>query len=293
MNKCRIYRGSWTALICGVLVLSFLPRSAVATEETFPTLQVGSHVYTNVTVTTKAKNYIFIHHSTGMENIRLADLPEEIRSELGYIPELSKKEKAAAWAKGKMADLHLGEVNPEELRDPKKWQEQSAIVLEKARSLDHKMCGAILGGLLLIYFFFCYCCAQICQKAGAQSAVLVWFPVAKVVALLRAARMSTSWFFVYVFMLAAPSLGPIIPPDWFLGYLVLGCLISVLAIIGAIVWCFKIASARGKSPLVGFCLLLPVISFFAFLYLAFSDAPKPPPVKEDRRTEHLMTLETA
>src|SRR5215813_4250509 len=144
-DKCRTYRGSWTILICGVLLLSFLPRAAAATEETYPTLQVGSHVYTNVTVTTKAKNYIFIYHSTGMANIRLADLPDEVRAELGYVPELSKKDKAANWAKGKMADLHLGEVNPEQLRDPKKLEEQTAIVLEKVRSLDHKMCGAILG----------------------------------------------------------------------------------------------------------------------------------------------------
>jgi len=291
MNEHTMYRGNRTVL--AVLLVSFLIRSAFAVEETFPTLQVGTHVYTNVTITTKAKNYIFIHHSTGMENIKVGDLPEEMRTELGYIPEVPKTQKAANWAKGKMADLHLGVVNPEELRDPKKWQEQSAIVLDKARSLDHKLCGAILGGVLLIYFFFCYCCAQICQKAGAQSAVLIWFPVVKVVALLRAARMSASWFFVYVFMLAAPSLGFIMPPAWFLGYLVLGCILSVLAIFGSIIWCFKIARARGKSPLVGFCLLLPVINFFTFLYLTFSGGPKAPPAKEDRRTEHLMTLETA
>jgi hypothetical protein len=92
-----------------------------------------------------------------------------------------------------------------------------------------------------------------------------------------------------------------------------------------VIWCLKIARARGKSPLVGVCLLLSpisplllaafrqilptvgilpmfglcllfvVISIFAFLYLAFSDRiPEPSaPKEEDKRTEHLMTLETA
>jgi hypothetical protein len=270
MNKCRIYRGSWTILICGVLVLSFLPRSAVATEETFPTLQVGSRVYTNVTVTTKAKNYIFIHHSTGMENIRLADLPEELRNELGYIPELSRKEKAAAWAKDRLADLKLTDIN---LRDANaahlvqlKLQEQSAIVFEKVRALDRKLCGAIMGGILLIHLLFSYCCLLICQKAKQEPGMLIWVPVLQAFPLLRAARMSPVWFF--------------------------GSILILPAIIGSVMWCFKIARARGKSSVVGFFLLLPGISLLAFFYLAFADKVPVPAVKEDRRGSELMTLET-
>jgi hypothetical protein len=324
MNKRTIYRPYWTLVFSAVLLLSFLQGSALATEETFTTLEVGSHVYTNVTVTTKAKNYIFIQHSTGMQNIRVSDLPEEIRTQLGYVPEVQKGQKAANWAKEKIADLHIGNVKAEELRDPKKLQEQSAIVVEKVRSLDNKLCGAFLGGALLIYFFFCYCCAQICQKAGAQSALLVWLPIVKVIALLRAAKMSQVWFVFYVFVIVAPCLAPLMQPPfvvgWYLSYLVL----NVLLFIGAVIWCLKIARARGKSPLVGFCLLLSpisplllaasrpilpvvgilpmvglcllflVISIFTFLYLAFSDrVPEPSAPKEDKRTEHLMTLETA
>jgi hypothetical protein len=324
MNKRSMYRGNWRLLFSGVLFLLFLAGSAFANEETFSTLEVGSHVYTNVTVTTKAKNYIFIYHSTGMENIRVSDLPEGIRTQLGYVPEVPKSNKAADWAKGKMADLHIGDVKAEELRDPKKLREQTAIVLEKARSFDHKMCGAILGGALLIYFFFSYCCALICQKAGAQSALLVWFPVLKVLALLRAARMSVVWFVFYVFVIVAPCLAPFMPPPFGLGCVLLCLVLNLVLFIGTVIWCLKIARARGKSPLVGVCLLLSpisplllaacrpilpavgilplvgmcllfvVISIFTFLYLAFSDrVPEPSAPKEDNRTEHLMTLETA
>jgi hypothetical protein len=276
MNKCRRYGGSWTSLVCAVLVLSFLPRAAVAavaTEETFPTLEVGSHVYTNVTVTTKAKNYIFIYHSTGMANIRLADLPDEIRAELGYVPELTKKEKATAWAKSKLADLKLTDIN---FRDAKaaqlvqqKLQEQFPVAFEKVRALDRKFCGAIMGGILLIHLLFSYCCLLICQKAKQEPGLLIWLPVLQAVPLLRAARMSPAWF-------------------------VLSILI-VPGIIGGIVWCFKIAKARGKSAAAGFFLLpfLPT-SPLVFLYLAFADKiPTQPVIQEDRRTDHLMTLETA
>jgi hypothetical protein len=266
MNERRIYRSSWTILICAVLALSILPRSAVATEETYSTLQIGSRIYRNVTVTTKAKKYIFIFHSTGMENIRLADLSEELRSELGYVPELTKKEKAAAWAKGKLAELHI-EVTAADLQDPKKMREVSVILFEKARVVDRKLCGAIMGGTLFIFFFLSYCCLLICQKAGHEPSALIWIPILQIFPLLRAARMSPMWFFTY--------------------------LLIVPGLITHMVWCFRIAIARRKSPVTGFLMLIPVLGFLPFFYLAFADKVPVPRVIEDRRTEHLMTLETA
>jgi hypothetical protein len=55
----------------------------------------------------------------------------------------------------------------------------------------------------------------------------------------------------------------------------LGCaaflaLLAVAVSVGWIIWCFKISSARGKSPLVGVMLLLPGLNVLALLYLAFS-----------------------
>ncbi len=264
--KYRIYRGIITvALWLGVLLVSVLPRPTFATEETFATLQVGSHLYTNVTVTTKAKNYIFILHSNGMENIRVADLPEETRSQLGYVPEQTKSQKASNWAKDKMAELHLGEINAAELQDPKVWREKSAIIFEKARAIDSKLCGAIMGGTLLVYLFYCYCCLLICQKVKHEPGLLIWIPIFQIIPLLRAARMSPWWFLSYF---------PVVP-----------------GIITTIVWCFKIAHARGKSPVTGFLMLVPVLGLLPFLYLAFADKIPVPAVKEDRRGSDLMTLE--
>lgn len=318
MKKCRMYRGVLTALICLALT-ALIPNSTKATEETFSTLQVGARVYTNVTVTTKAKNYIFILHSAGMENIRVADLPEDIRLKLGYVPEVPKGQKASNWAKGKVADLHIGQVNARELKDPKAWQEHSAIVLQKARAIDRKLCGAIMGGLLLCYLFFCYCCMLICRKAGTEPGLLIWFPLVHILPLLRAARMSPVWFAMHVFVTVAPFAALLMPQPFALGCVLFALVLTFGLCIAFIIWSFKIASARGKSPIVGFCLILPlfdvpiagalaalapamvglssflpVVSFLTFLYLAFSDAvPTPELPKEDGRTEHLMTLETA
>src|SRR4029077_780046 len=100
---------------------AIIPGTAGAgSEETFDVLQIGTATYRNVTVTTKARNYIFIMHSTGMGNFKIAELPPEIRQKLGYNdPAESSKGKGAAalsnlakqsFAKISLPDMkHLGE----------------------------------------------------------------------------------------------------------------------------------------------------------------------------------------
>jgi hypothetical protein len=124
---------------------------------------------------------------------------------------------------------------------------------------------AVLGIALLLYLFHCYCCMLICRKTGNPPGILVWLPVLQVFPLLRAAGMSGWWF--------------------------LGFCVPILNIVGQVLWCLKIAKARGKSVWAGVLLLLPVISLFAFLYLAFSNGAAP---KKHREPEsRLMTLEAA
>jgi len=84
---------------------------------------------------------------------------------------------------------------------------------------------------------------------------------------LRAARMSVGWF--------------------------VASILIVPGMIGGLIWSFKIAKARGKSPVTGFLMLVPVLGVFPFLYLAFADKVPAPAVKEEKRTDHLMTLEVA
>src|SRR5215471_12446731 len=69
------------------ILAAMLANSVVhaSTEETFPVLRTKTATYTNVTVTTKDRSYIFIVHSAGMNSIKIADLPNDVREQLGYI----------------------------------------------------------------------------------------------------------------------------------------------------------------------------------------------------------------
>ncbi|MEY4386932.1 MAG: hypothetical protein RLY20_2215 [Verrucomicrobiota bacterium] len=104
----------------------------------------------------------------------------------------------------------------------------------------------VLGLFAVVFLFFSYTAKLICEKAGTVPGILVWIPVFQMIPLLRAASMSAWWF-----------LALFIP---FVGFVV------------HILWCFKLSAARGKGLLTGICLILPGLSFFAWLYLAFSDS---------------------
>src|SRR5215472_12587656 len=107
MKKLRTGCSIWSvglALAVTAAVLADLPASALP-EETFSLLEVGSHTYRNVTVTTKSKNYIFILHSSGMTNIKVSELPADISEKLGYAAAVPKVQtnNATVWAKQTMA----------------------------------------------------------------------------------------------------------------------------------------------------------------------------------------------
>jgi hypothetical protein len=124
---------------------------------------------------------------------------------------------------------------------------------------------AVLGIVLLIYLFHCYCFMLICRKTGKLPGILVWVPVVQLLPLLRSAGMS-GW--------------------WFLGYFVPG-----LNIVTQVLWCFNIAKARGKSVWVGVLLLLPFTGLFAFLYLAFSNGAAAD--EDDEAEPNVITLQAA
>ena len=125
------------------------------------------------------------------------------------------------------------------------------------------------GGLFVLWLIGCACLHTICKKAGNEPGVLIWLPFVQLFPMLDAADMSPLW--------------------------VLGAPFGLTHI----VWCFKIAKARGKSIFTGLCLLFPLTSVFAFLYLTFSGGGGGSskggggkPRNEAGRVE-IMTLETA
>jgi len=242
-----------------------------ATEDRFDVLQIGTRTYTNVTVTTKAKNYIFILHAGGMTSLKTAELPPDLQQKLGYAAAPASKaptNTATVWAKKELARIDVPQIR--DLRKQlQQWRAGPPARLAAMAWIGPKPNWTVLGIVLLLclllYLFYSYCCMLICRKTGHPPGIWVWLPLLKLFPMLRAAGMSGWWF--------------------------LACFVPVLNLVPLILWPLKIAKARGKSVWVGVLLLLPVTNLFAFLYLAFSDGASG---EEDEGPEpKVMSLQTA
>ena len=250
-SKIRVrFLGGLLVLAVG-LVLIWSQAAADAVEQTFDVLDIGTHTYRNVTVTTKSKDYVFILHSAGMTNIKVAELTPELREKLGY-EELPKPKPAATnatvWAKQTINKLETPQVKAVEEQIMSTWRDQIQAQQKRLPALTRTILYEALGVFVALYLFHCYCCMLICQKAGQPPGFLVWLPVLQIFPLLRAAGMSPWWF--------------------------LALFVPLLNVVESVLWCLNIAKARNKSALVGILLLLPITNILAFLYLAFSDGPE-------------------
>lgn len=259
----------WRAL-CGCLgLLALLTTTSplqlhanTAPEEVaFPELQIGTQVYTNVTVTTRNKDYVFLSHAGGLVNLRVANLSPEDRLKLGYSPEGEKK----AWTPQMVAEAPVKEAK--EIKNDLSTIAQDAGLTLPMIEPDLTMALVALGIGLVFYLFGCYCSALICEKAGHPGGFLVWLPVLQLFPLLRAAGMSGWWFLAF-------------------------CL-PLLNLVASILWCIRICKARGKGVLCTVFLLLPVTNLFAFLYLAFSGGAKFAKRTAPKPKVQMMSLETA
>ena len=213
----------------------FLASALFAADETFPVMRVGSQTYSNVMVTGKNHQTVFIQHEKGIATLKVKDLPIEVAKELGYNVEPPPPKVDLA------QQLQQIEVDPR----VRELQEQAMEQIEASlETLSPREQVLLLAAVFLIYVFFCQCCRLICLKTGHKPGVLVWLPVLKMFPLLRAAGMSGWCFFLL--------------------------LIPLVNIITVIVWCVKICNARQKSAVLALFLLLPITNILTFLYLAFS-----------------------
>jgi hypothetical protein len=242
------------------------PAACAASEDTFDVLQIGPHTYRKVTVTTKSTNYVFILHAEGMTNLKVSELSPELRQKLGYQQSApaAATNTAALWAKQTLAKLDQPQLLSVGEKVRQAWRSSPLAARVQLPPLTPQVIGIFCGVMFALYLFHCYCCALICRKAGKPGGALVWLPLFQIFPLLRAAGMSGWWFLAFF--------------------------VPVLNLVAAIIWCFKIADARGKSALIGLFLLLPVLSFLAFLYLAFSNGGEP---EQKQQRVQIMTLEAA
>jgi len=221
-------------------------RGSGAAELQLPVLRTKTGNYTNVTVYGRSNTDLYVRHSRGLCNIKLADLPPETLAALG--PDYA----AAVPAKARR------NVNPMQvLASPALQDLKTGLGRELAPRVavipgistfrpGSSLLLILLAVMLAGYLFFCYCLKLICEKAGHRPGGLVWIPILQMIPMLQAAGMS-GW--------------------WLLAFLVPG-----LNLVAHILWSIKIVQARRKNLWVSLLLILPVTNLAAFLYLAFSSA---------------------
>lgn len=246
MDDCRavaptmqqVWKYSLGLALCALAAVASA-RAAEAPPETFPILKVGSVTYTNVKVMNKSKQDLFVKHAGGMASIKVKELDKSTQLQLGYTLADPPLTNAPARVVPALQDIEF-DPKYEELYEYYVWESQELL-----KEFKPEVVYGALGAVFLVYLFFCYCCRLICRKVGQKSVALVWLPIFKHIPLLRAAGISPGWFLTIV-----------LPPVYLIVY---------------IVWCFKIARARGKSAWVGLMMLLPGLNILAFFYLALAD----------------------
>jgi hypothetical protein len=187
----------------------------------------------------KTKTAVYIFHSTGICNLKVADLPPETLRQLGY----ASTSDSVSW---NLAPTNR-EMAVKQFRSAKKkLNTQLSAGMQRLHTGGDTLMVLFVAVSLVMYLFICYCFSLICTKAGEEPGILVWVPILQILPLLRAAGMS---------------------PLWFLAWFVPG-----LNLVAQIIWCFSITKAREKAAWVAVLLILPVTNLFALLYLAFSDA---------------------
>ncbi len=252
----------WKCLYAG-LACVLLTISSVLASDVVPLLEVGNQVFSNVTVTTKSATHVFIKHSRGFSGLKLNELDHAAMVKLGLeAPDPPKDPQSKPPVKienpfSKVENPFSKMENPF-LRpefQPKITQRDGKLYVEiyhQNFELDMHFVKGVLWSLFCLWLLFCYCTHLICKKSGIKAGLACWIPIVQYVRLLRAAQMSGWWVLLCIFF--AP----------------------VAAII-FIVWSIKICQVRGKGFFTILCLLLPVTSPLAFLYLALSSDGKEDP----------------
>jgi len=145
-------RFGWLALAAGLMRPT---GAAAAVEETFDVLQIGARTYTNVTVTTKAKNYIFLMHASGLTNFKVADLPADLRAKLGY----NDNGRAETSAAGKWVPKNLLKTGLPQIKQlSETWRARASGVVPNITMNSTVIYTALGIGLLILGFSLIAAC---------------------------------------------------------------------------------------------------------------------------------------
>ena len=239
-------------LLCVATALFIAPNDGCAVDQKFDLIQTKTAVYSNVTVTTKSKEYIVIQHASGLASLKLTELSPELQQELGF--GAIKGSQAGSLTVSAKAKALVDSIPAKQIEQA--WSKH-APAGTPALKLNSTIITAVLGVFAVLYLFFCYCGSLICQKAGKPAGWLIWLPILQYISLLRAANMSPLWL--------------------------LAMFVPILNIVVHIMWSFRIAGVRGQGSWTAIFLILPTYPL-AFMYLAFSGGSSPDENSPPRKT---------
>jgi hypothetical protein len=283
-----------------ILVLLTSALAACGAELSLPSFTINGEIYTNVVVSAGSKGRLMVQHAAGVGAVPVADLDYELLKKLADAEVLSGRAvkdllaKKAPKVRPKITQVvtnENGEVIVREIdatlqvratmlaRSARARLENEARALgfsptdieKSVSSLTTTALLAIAAGAVFFYILRCWCLFRICHRATGRGSVLVFAPLLRWFPLADAARMSRHWLVIPVFALAGLYLPPVLPQlPWVpLAYLSVVCTLWLITAILFIVWCFRICRELKHSALFGFLLVLPLLDWFALLYMAF------------------------
>ena len=273
----RRYLGSFLVLLLALLSSRVAAKPGEMfmgkAEQTFPVLQTKTGTYTNVTVTKKTKDWIFILHSAGVCNVRASDLTTDERIALGYEAPpkttasgekdegVTTAETSAAASISRLPHINLAALK-QFAADWRQNRKERESEIKAFLNTHVALVSEVLGVSLVVYILFSSIFWMICRKTHIAPGPLVWVPILQLIPLLRAANMPRVWFFAFF--------------------------VPLINIVAMVVFSIKIVKSRGKSAWVSILLMFPVINLLAMLYLAFSSSA---PV--EMSNHEILSLETA
>ncbi len=266
-------------------------------------LTINGQVHSNVVVSPSSKGRLMVRHESGIGTVKIVDLEYDVLKQLAdaeIIGGSAVKDLLAKKAPKKSPKFYQFSTNDAEIV----WQggdvslTANASMLAKsvrvrlesearARGLELpdleksistislKVGLGILGGFVFLYLLRCWCLFRICQRATGRGSILVFAPLVRWFPLAEAAKMSRHWLAIPVFGLFGLYLPPILSQlpqlPWVpLTYLSVVGTLWIVTVILFLVWCIRISRTLQHSAFVGILLMLPVIDWFALLYVACS-----------------------
>lgn len=243
-----------------LLALNAVGTPCQALDETFALIQTKTAMYSNVTVTTKTKDYIVMQFSGGLVSLKPAELTEESYRVLGY------GQKKASGSSFTIAAKARALVESLPTKKIEAALGKFTITGETPLTINAVTIGA---SLALVHLIFSFCAMRICQKVGNPGGIAVWLPIIQLSPIYRAAKMSPAWL--------------------------LALIIPVLNVWAHILWSVKISKARGKGFVTALFLIFPITFPFAFLYLASAseNSKAEAEVPEERMRASGLVFETS